>query len=78
MQTKRQSMVETGVNIFSGMLISFLISQIAAIISNYTGWFTWNISTTANIGMTILLTIVSILRSYTWRRYFNKVHNNVN
>jgi len=63
-------------NVASGMVIAFVISQIAhwfePQIQKYI-WrgFEWKISTGSNVIMTILLTVVSILRGYAWRRHFN-------
>lgn len=76
-QTKRQSMIEASLNVFSGMVIAFIISQLAywfePQIQKYI-WkgFVWNVSVGSNMIMTSLLTIVSIIRGYAWRRYFNK------
>ena len=77
MQTRLHSFLETAANIISGMIIAFAISQLAAYyeteIQQYI-WlgFEWKVSAGSNIGMTVILTIVSIGRGYSWRRYFNK------
>ncbi len=76
MQTKRHSLLESCMNVISGMAIAFTLSQVAhefqAGIRDYI-WsgFEWNISAGTNIVMTIILTIVSVVRGYMWRRYFN-------
>lgn len=80
MQTKRQSFIESCMNIFSGMIISFSISQLAHVSAPYIqkyiySGFIWNLSATSNIIMTVLLTVISIIRSYAWRRYFNYKHS---
>ena len=77
MQTKRHSIIESCLNVASGMVIAFIISQLAHLyeqdIQKYI-WsgFVWKISAGSNIIMTIIFTIVSVIRGYTWRRYFNK------
>lgn len=76
-QTKRQSMIEASLNVFSGMVIAFTISQLAhwfePQIQKYL-WkgFEWNLSVGSNAIMTTLFTVISVVRGYAWRRYFNK------
>ncbi len=77
MQSKRHSMIESLANVFSGMVIAFIISQLAhefeSEIKQYI-WkgFEWKVSAGSNVIMTIILTIVSISRGYAWRRHFNR------
>ena len=77
MQTRTSSLIEASANVVSGMVIAFLISQLAAHfepeIQRYI-WkgFEWKVSASSNMFMTILLTAVSMWRGYSWRRYFNK------
>jgi hypothetical protein len=58
------------------MIIAFIISQVAfhfeAQIQKYiwTG-FEWHISAGSNVIMTTLLTVISVVRGYAWRRHFN-------
>ena len=81
MQTKRQSIIESCLNVFSGMVIAFAISQIAHVfepqIQKYI-WkgFEWSISAGSNAIMTTLLTLISVVRGYAWRRHFNKTNAN--
>ncbi len=76
MQSRRHSLIEASLNVFSGMIIAFIICQLAHIfeptIQRYI-WkgFEWKISIGTNLIMTIVLTIVSVIRSYAWRRHFN-------
>jgi hypothetical protein len=76
MQSKLHSMSEALVNVLSGMLIAFTIGQLAfhyeAEIQKHiwTG-FQWHISAGSNLVMTTVLTIVSVVRGYLWRRHFN-------
>ncbi len=65
-QTKRQSITEAIVNVFSGAVIAFILTDLLAeplgiVISGH-----------ANLKLTIILTIVSVIRGYLWRRYFNR------
>jgi hypothetical protein len=66
MQTRIESLVETGANYASGFLIAWMTMQ----------WVVtplWGLGTDAgqNLGITVLFTAVSIARSYFWRRFFN-------
>lgn len=80
MQSRKHSMLESCANVASGMLIAFTISQLAHMfepqIQKYV-WhgFSWRISTGSNVVMTTVLTVVSVLRSYAWRRHFNRKIN---
>lgn len=76
-QSRKHSFIESCLNVASGMVIAFVISQLAHVfeaeIQKYiwTG-FTWNVSAGSNAVMTVILTVVSISRGYAWRRHFNK------
>ncbi len=68
-QSKKHSVLEAAINIASGMVIAFLVTQFFAVpILGIT------ISLAQNSVLTIILTIISITRSYVWRRIFNKWH----
>lgn len=73
MQSKTRSLVEQLFNIGSGFLISLLVWEffIKPI---------WEIDTSfnENIHITAVFTVVSIARSYAWRRLFNRLDNNKN
>ena len=71
-QTRWESVVETVTNIGSGMVIAYTISQAACYLSPYIDGFEWNITASSNLIMTVIFTVVSIGRSYVWRRYFNR------
>lgn len=64
-------------NVASGMIIAFTLSQLAHIfepeIQQYI-WsgFEWKISAGSNVIMTVIFTVVSVCRGYAWRRHFNK------
>jgi hypothetical protein len=69
MQTKKQSFLESLINVIVGYLISllslFIIFPILGIQS----------STGKNLVITLYFTLISIARSYIFRRYFNKKIN---
>ncbi len=76
-QSRKHSLIESCANVASGVVIAFGISQIAhwlepQIRTYIWSGFEWKISVGSNIIMTIVLTIVSILRGYAWRRHFNR------
>lgn len=66
-QTKQKSFLESMVNTLVGMIITFLISPFVY----------WLCDVEINLGqiswLTILFTIVSIVRNYIIRRIFNKI-----
>lgn len=66
MQSKKHSLLEATANIASGAVIAFTITQTGS----YLGF--WVITTKGNFLLTTILTFVSLLRSYIWRRIFNK------
>lgn len=69
MQSKKQSLVESITNTFVGFIISltaiFLILPLFGVES----------TPIKNIGITLCFTIISILRGYLIRRFFNKKHS---
>lgn len=64
-QTKLQSFVEANVNVFIGFILSCLAGYIIY------PCFGVIISHKSNLGITLCFTVISILRSYIIRRYFN-------
>lgn len=73
MQTRTRSLIEQLLNIGSGFLISlivweFVIKPIWSIQTNFS----------ENIEITATFTVVSIVRSYVWRRLFNRLDNKKN
>lgn len=65
-QTKLQSLIESGVNILIGYLVA-LTSQLVVF-----PWFGINIPLTDNLLIGFWFTVISLVRSYAVRRYFNK------
>ena len=77
MQSKFHSIIESLANVISGMIIAFVISQLAAQYeTQIQQWvwsgFTWRVSATSNVIMTVVLTVISVIRGYAWRRHFNR------
>lgn len=67
MQTRLMSLVETMTNILVGLVISFLSQIVIFKIYNV------SLSTQQNVEITLYFTIISILRSYALRRFFNSI-----
>lgn len=65
-QSKKQSLVESLTNTFVGFLISFLSTFLIFPLVGY------NSSPVKNLIITLYFTVISILRGYLIRRYFNK------
>lgn len=68
MQTKRQSLIETLTNVAIGYLVSLIANLIVLPLFNY------NISLTDGIYISIIFTVISIIRGYLVRRYFNRMN----
>lgn len=66
MQTKKQSAIESLTNIIVGLLTSFIIQLIIYPLLNI------EVSINENIIITIVFFIVSFVRGYLIRRFFNK------
>ena len=66
MQSRWHSLVESVTNIFIGFLVS-LLAQVL-----FFPWFGINIPLEDNLALGALFTIVSLVRSYVLRRYFNR------
>ena len=67
MQTRLMSLVETMTSVLVGLVISFL-SQIVVF-----KIYDVHLSTQQNVEITLYFTIISILRSYALRRFFNSI-----
>lgn len=72
MQTKLQSLYESFINILIGYLVA-LISQLLVF-----PLFDINVSFSDNLLIGLYFTIISLVRSYIIRRYFNKKVSNSN
>jgi small basic protein len=67
MQTKKQSLLESFTNVLIGVVVA-LMSQIAIF-----PFFDIHVPLSDNIAIAALFTVVSLIRSYLVRRYFNKI-----
>ena len=67
MQTKKLALIETIVGVITGFIISFILTATVFPL------FDINISIETNLKVTIIFTIVSIVRGYTLRRIFNRI-----
>ena len=65
MQSKRESMVETLTNVGIGWFISFIANMLVLPLFGY------NINLTDGVLISIIFTIISIVRGYVVRRWFN-------
>lgn len=70
MQSKKHSLLEAVLNTTSGFLISLLTQWLVF------PWFHFYPSLHENLTITAIFTVVSIARSYVWRRIFNALQAN--
>jgi membrane protein implicated in regulation of membrane protease activity len=68
-QTRAWSLIEASANTASGFVISWLVGMV---VYPLLGW-----SATAGQTATVvdIFTVISIVRSYLWRRAFNRFHH---
>jgi len=66
MQSRRESLAEASLNILTGFLVSWLITP------PILQMFGYSISMNKAFGVTVIYTVFSFLRSYIWRRIFNR------
>ena len=65
-QSKLESLVEASLNTASGFVVSLFVWQFIA-----APLFGYKVTWADNVLLTTLFTVVSVLRSYIWRRLFN-------
>ena len=66
-QTRMESGIEAVCNVGSGFFVALLVWQfIAAPIWGY------EVTLLDNLGLTTIFTVVSVVRSYVWRRFFER------
>jgi len=66
MQSRRGSLLEAGLNIGTGFLISWMVTPPILHLFGY------STSVSKAFGITIFYTVISFIRSYIWRRIFNR------
>lgn len=67
-QSRRHSMLEAMINVAVGMTINLMLNFAVFPV------FGWEISLEQNIALGVIYTVVSIIRSYSLRRLFNRWH----
>lgn len=65
MQTRTESLIEAALNIGSGFVLSIIVWQILA------GYYDIPMPLSRNVEITSVFTVVSLTRSYVWRRIGN-------
>lgn len=65
-QTKLVSMIEVGCNYLSGFILAFVVWQTLAYFLGIP------MPLSRNLFITTIFTVVSVIRSYVWRRFFNR------
>lgn len=68
MQSRAMSAVEAAANVGSGMVVAFCLGLVVY------PWFGFTPSAAQNASITMIFTGVSVVRSYAWRRAFNRLH----
>ena len=67
MQSKADSILESICNIGSGFIISVCVGFVIYPL------FGFDVQPVANMTIVFIFTLISFVRSYVWRRYFNKL-----
>ena len=67
-QSRTYSIIETATNILVGYWINFAANLIVL------PWFGYHVSVMDNLGIGLIYTVISIVRSYVLRRTFNRWH----
>ena len=65
MQTKRQSLIETLTSVFVGWLIGVILNMLVLPLFDY------NITVIDSLWVSLIFTVVSVIRGYVIRRFFN-------
>ncbi len=65
MQTRLESAIEAIANIATGMLVSFTLGMLVY------PMFGFDVTPAQNAWIVVIFTLVSFVRSYAWRRWFN-------
>lgn len=66
MQSRTASLIEQILNVGSGFVISLIVWMYVVV-----PIWGFDVSMTENLTITIIFTVVSIIRGYMWRRWFN-------
>ena len=68
MQSRKHSIMEITLNTASGFVLSWIMTLIILPLFGY------KVSASQGFNITVIYTIASVLRSYFWRRIFNRLH----
>lgn len=69
-QSRKHSFLEAALNTFSGFIISYFVAELTF------SYFNFQTTHKDTFLITCIFTLVSIVRSYIWRRIFNYIHIN--
>ena len=70
MQTKRQSLIETLTSVFVGWLIGVILNLTVLPLFDY------NITVVDSLWVSLIFTVISVVRGYLIRRFFNSKERN--
>lgn len=77
-QTKLESIIESTLNTLSGMAIALLLTCLFNYFPNSILYLGDGLTGKEVVGWTTLMTVVSVARSYIWRRFFNaQIHKQI-
>ena len=65
MQTKKQSLIETLTSVFVGWLIGVILNMLVLPLFDY------DITVVDSLWVSLIFTVVSVIRGYVIRRFFN-------
>lgn len=66
MQSRLHSLIEAWLNTLSG----FAVALVLQLLVNH--WYGLGLKVSESLHITLIFTVVSVVRSYAWRRYFNR------
>ena len=70
MQTKRQSLIETLTSVFVGWLIGVILNMLVLPLFDY------DITVVDSLLVSLIFTVISVVRGYLIRRFFNSKERN--
>lgn len=70
MQSKKQSLIETLTSVFVGWLIGVILNLTILPLFNY------NITVVDSLWVSLIFTVISVVRGYLIRRFFNSKERN--
>ena len=67
MQTRKSSMLEVAMNLVTGFIVSWVLTMLIL------PFYGFHVTGGDSFSMTMIFTVTSMIRSYTWRRIFNGI-----